>query len=243
MSYEPLTLTAALLAGLLGSAHCLGMCGGISGALGMGTARRGRLEAVGYALTYNLGRISSYALAGAIAGGFGLWLGNALNFSAWSGLLRLASGLLLVAIGLQLAVNWRGLRHIEALGSRLWRRLAPLSRRLLPVRNPLQAYAAGLIWGWMPCGLVYTMLIAAAVSGGVVQGAAVLGAFGLGTLPALVAAGAAAQALRRWTAHRGLRRIAGTTVLLFGLWTMAAPQLIHSSHAAGDPDCTAPASH
>src|SRR5690625_135977 len=108
MIHGELSLIAALLAGFLGSTHCLGMCGGIAGALSMGTpaARRGPVQGLFYALLFNSGRVFSYALAGLIAGGFGLALGNALNFSAWSGLLRVFTGLIVMAIGLQLAFDW-----------------------------------------------------------------------------------------------------------------------------------------
>jgi len=241
-----LTLLAALLAGLFGSVHCLGMCGGIVGALSMGTpaARRSPVHGVLYSLLFNLGRIGSYAVAGLVAGGFGMWLGNVLNFSAWTGLLRILTGLIMVAIGLQLAINWRGLRHIEAVGAGVWRRLTPLTRRLLPVRSPGAALALGSLWGWLPCGLVYTMLLAAAVSGSPIQGGLVMAVFGAGTLPALVGAGAAASQLSHLTRRPALRRAGGALLLAFGAWTIAGPMLMHGhghSHAAlTDDDCTTP---
>ncbi|KAB7628194.1 sulfite exporter TauE/SafE family protein [Alkalilimnicola sp. S0819] len=224
MHSDPLTsLTAALLVGLLGSGHCLGMCGGIASALGMSAQRPSRLAGLGLNLLYNLGRISSYAIAGALVGALGGWLGTLLNLPAWSIALRLMTGLVLIAIGLQLATAWRGLRHMEVAGARLWRLLSPLARRLLPVRHPLQAWAAGMVWGWLPCGLVYSMLLTAAVSGGPAQGAGVMFAFGAGTLPAMVLVGSAAHSLRRWSNHRGLRRGAGVLIVFFGLWTLATP--------------------
>lgn len=235
-----LTLIAALIAGLMGSVHCLGMCGGIAGALSMGTpaARDSPVRGLGYGLLFNGGRVASYGLAGLVAGGFGLWLGNTLNFSGWSALLRVATGLIMVAIGLQLAINWRGLRHIERVGAGLWRRLAPLTRRLLPVRSASSALALGLLWGWLPCGLVYTMLLAAAVSGSPAQGGLVMLAFGLGTAPALLVTGATAGQLGRLSARPAMRRLGGVMVLGFGLWTLAAPSLLHF-HPGGAADCSA----
>ncbi|MBA1146870.1 sulfite exporter TauE/SafE family protein, partial [Ectothiorhodospiraceae bacterium WFHF3C12] len=133
-----LTLLAALVAGLLGSTHCLGMCGGIAGALAMGIPeeRRTPMRLAGYLGLYNTGRVMSYAVAGAIAGGVGLWLGSMMEVAAWSTALRWATGLLMIAIGLQVALRWRGLRWLEALGGRFWQQLAPLARRLMPVRSP-----------------------------------------------------------------------------------------------------------
>lgn len=225
-----MTLIAALLAGLLGSTHCLAMCGGIAGALGMGLPeeRRTAPRLLAYLLLYNTGRITSYAVAGAIAGGIGLWLGSMMEVAAWSHVLRWATGLLMVAIGMQLAFRWRGLRHLEALGGRLWQKLAPLARRMMPVRDPGTALAVGALWGWLPCGLVYSVLVVAAVSGGPASGAALMAAFGLGTLPAMVATGALAGRLRRYTGDRRLRGAAGVLVIVFGAWTLFGPDVMHA---------------
>ncbi len=229
MIYQELTVVAALLAGLLGSTHCLGMCGGIAGALGMSTGPRSPVSGMLYALLFNFGRIGSYALAGLIAGGIGLGLANLLNYTVLAPALRVATGLIMAAIGLQLAFNWRGLRRIEQVGARLWKRLAPLTGRLLPVKNPPQALALGLLWGWLPCGLVYTMLLAAATSGSPLQGAAVMAGFGAGTLPALTLAGAAAGRFRGLAQRPALRRVAGVVLLGFGVWTIFAPTLLHGA--------------
>lgn len=225
MTGGELTLVAALVAGLLGSTHCLAMCGGIAGALAMGIPETKRTPArmAGYLGLYNLGRVSSYAVAGAIAGGIGLWLGSMMEVAAWSRVLRWATGLLMIAIGAQLALRWRGLRHLEALGGRFWRRIAPLARRLMPVRSPATALALGALWGWLPCGLVYSVLVVAAVSGGPVEGASLMAAFGVGTMPALLATGALAGRLRRYTGDPRLRGAAGAVVIVFGLWTLFGP--------------------
>src|SRR5699024_9628009 len=148
---------AALIAGLFSSAHCFGMCGGIAAALGSGNpaARHSPVRGLGYQLLFNGGRILSYAIAGTIAGGASFLLSSLIDIPAWTVFLRVATGLVMVAIGLQLAINWRGLRHIEILGGKLWRRLSPLLGSLLPVRTPGAALGVGMLWGWLPCGLVY----------------------------------------------------------------------------------------
>lgn len=228
MSAE-LTLAAAFVLGLLGSTHCLAMCGGISASLGTGGHDQGRLLRVAL---YNIGRIGSYTAAGAIVGLLGFWIGQGLNLMGLGIGLRIALGVLMVGIGLQLVFNWDGLKRIEAAGAGFWRLLAPLARRLLPARTPMQALALGALWGWLPCGLVYTVLVAATVSATPVHGALVMLAFGLGTAPSMVLVGAAGSRLTRLMQRRGLRRLAGGAILGFGLWTLATPML-HLGHATG----------
>lgn len=225
-----LTLFAALIAGLLGSTHCLAMCGGIAGAMAMGIPEQRRTPGrlAGYLALYNVGRVTSYAVAGAIAGGIGLWLGSMMEVAAWSRALRWATGLLMIAIGLQVALRWQGLRWLEALGGRFWQRLAPLARRLMPVRDPGTALALGALWGWLPCGLVYSVLVVAAVSGGPGEGASLMAAFGVGTMPAMLATGAVAGRLRRYTGDPRLRGAAGALVVAFGLWTLFGPAVMHA---------------
>ena len=229
---EPVTLAAAVLAGLLGSGHCLAMCGGIAGAGALGVDRPTPLA--GRLLVYNLGRVASYAAAGAVAGGAGLWLGDALGADGWAGYLRAATGLVMMAVGLQIALGWRLLRPVEALGARFWRLLAPLGQRLLPARGLGATLALGLLWGWLPCGLVYAMLLAAAAAGGSLEGASVMAAFGAGTLPSMLATGAAAGQLARWARRPGLRAAAGMLVVGFGVWTLAGPPVLHGLMDHGD---------
>jgi uncharacterized protein len=235
-----LTLLAALTLGLLGSSHCIAMCGGISAMLASGGRSAGRLQR---AASYNFGRLASYALAGALVGLFGGWVGQGLDLLGFGIGLRVALGMTMIAIGAHLAFNWGGLRRLESLGAAFWRRLAPLARRLLPARTPLHAFGLGMLWGWLPCGLVYTALLAAAVSGGALQGALVMLAFGAGTLPALLAIGALGQRLAGWMQRQGLRRLAGASILAFGVWTLATPtmHLLGGGHSGGHaPDEAAP---
>ncbi|MCS4503181.1 hypothetical protein KBTX_03647 [wastewater metagenome] len=220
-----ITLIGALLAGLVGSTHCLGMCGGIASALGMGVApeRRTPWRLFGYALAYNAGRVTSYAVAGAIAGGVGLWLASLISLGAWTSGLRVAMGLVMAAIGVQVAFNWRLLAPLERSGMRVWARIAPLARGLMPVRSPGKALLLGGLWGWLPCGLVYGMLVAAALAGGAADGAAVMVAFGLGTMPAMVLTGTAAAVTGRLLARGRVRLALGMTILAMGVWTASVP--------------------
>jgi sulfite exporter TauE/SafE len=228
------TLLAAFVAGLVGSSHCLGMCGGIAAALGMGTAGRdaGAGRALGRALLYNGGRIASYAVAGTLAGGIGFILGQALHAPAAILVMRVLTGAVLMAIGLQVAFNLRLLRPLETVGMHAWRRVAPLATRLMGNRSAGGTILLGALWGWMPCGLVYGMLVAAAATGGPGTGAALMAVFGLGTAPAMVATGALASRFQRLHRNPAFRRGAGLLVVALGAWTAFAPfgmQLLHGA--------------
>lgn len=201
------------LVGLLGGVHCVGMCGGIVGALALGGPSRWSLH-----LAYNGGRICSYALAGALAGAVGA-AGLTLA-GQWP--VRLAlygfANLMLLALGLYLAGATWLLTPLERLGGRLWRRLQPLTRRFLPARTIRQAFPLGLVWGWLPCGLVYSALVTALGTGSAGQGALAMLAFGLGTLPNLLLAGLMLARLQKWTRHPWVRIVAGMTVAAFGIF-------------------------
>lgn len=229
---EPLAWGAAFLIGFLGSSHCVGMCGGIVGALGLSTAperRRDGRPDLALLAGYNSGRILSYVTAGALAGGLGAAL-------AWAHLetpLRIVAALLLIALGLYLSGAWKILARLEAAGQGLWNRLQPLARPLLPVRHLHQAVALGALWGWLPCGLVYSTLAWAAASASPAGGALIMLCFGLGTFPALLATGLFAGELGRFARNAGIRAGSGALVAGFGLWTLWGA-LIHPGHDPGD---------
>lgn len=213
MATEPMTVAAAFLAGLAGSAHCAAMCGGIAGAVGAGRS----------AALLTIGRVSGYMVAGAIAGAAGVTLATALGGQGVLPWLRVAFGAALVLVGLRTLTNWRGPRWLEDAGLALWRSMAPTAAGLARHPGTASTLALGFLWGWLPCGLVYAMLGAAIFAGSALEGVALMGAFGLGTAPAvggmLLAAGAGAAWLRgvMW------RRIAGGLLVGFGLWTAALP--------------------
>ncbi len=231
-----IALLPVFLIGLLGSVHCVGMCGGIVGALSsvsvLAPPRRFPVAVVAAtpmfvladvvdagvrALAYNTGRIGSYAIAGAIAGGAA---GGAATLSGLSALqaggYRLAN-LMLVALGLYLAGAWHGLARLECVGQLLWRRLQPLTKRIMPLDRWWKVLALGGLWGWLPCGMVYGVLVTAMLSGSAASGAAVMVAFGLGTLPMLLTMGLLGQQMRAWSRRRAVRLAGGLVVLVFGL--------------------------
>lgn len=228
---DSLSLTSALLVGLMGSSHCLGMCGGISSALGMAGGRRAAL----FALAYNLGRILCYAALGAVVGGGVAALGGVLSqwlptLGPW---LRTLAGLLLIAMGLYVSGWWMGLTRVERLGSLLWRPLQPLAQRLLPPRNVAGALLLGAVWGLLPCGLVYSSLAWAASSGDALHSAALMAAFGAGTLPAMLLTTLGGEQLQRRLQRPAVRRVAGILLIAFGIISAALPWLPgHAGHGA-----------
>lgn len=213
-------LAAMLAAGIASGVHCVGMCGGFVAAFaGRRVIPIRPAEVPAHPqwlrqLAFNAGRISSYAAAGAAAGALGGAALASLALPAQSAL-TIAANLMLIAVGLHLAGAGRLLAGLEGLGAPLWRRLQPLAAQLLPGNNLPRAYAAGLVWGWLPCAMVYAALAAAAFSGNAAYGAAAMAAFGLGTLPFLLAAGWLAARLRAW------RVAAGGLVLGFGVYGLA----------------------
>lgn len=209
----PPLASAAFAAGLLGGVHCAGMCGGIVGTL----ALEARGPAVARQLAFNGGRVAAYAVAGAAAGtvgvvaqGGGAWL------TAQMGLFLVAN-VVMVLLGLYVAGWGRAVLRVEAAGRPLWRRIEPVARRLLPIDTTAKALGAGMAWGWIPCGLVYSMLVLAAASGGPAEGALVMAAFGLGTLPNLLFAGFAVQRVLVLRRLPWLRRTAGVAIVALGI--------------------------
>jgi uncharacterized protein len=224
-----LAALTAFLAGLLGSTHCLVMCGGIATALGA-SARRSAWQP----LLYQLGRLTSYAAAGAVAGGLGAAAGFAFAVSRWSEWLRLATAVVVVVIGLDISFGARArtawLRAPERWGARLWRRIAPAAGRWVPTSPAARALTLGMLWGWLPCGLVYSVLIAAAVAGSAARGSATMLAFGIGTLPAM--AGLSYFGGRLPGRDSAWARLLGSCLVACGLWTATVPLAVLSGSTA-----------
>ena len=212
-------LGSALILGLLGGGHCLGMCGGLMGALTLAIPPEQRGRRLRLLLAYNVGRILSYACAGLLLG----LAGWAVASSPAALALRVLAALLLIAMGLYLAGWWSGLTRIEALGRGLWRHIQPVASRLLPVSSLPRALLLGALWGWLPCGLVYSTLRWAASQGNAGYSAALMLAFGLGTWPVLLATGLAAERVSSLLRRRSVRMAGGLLVILFGLWTLPGP--------------------
>lgn len=194
--------------GLASGVHCAGMCGGIVTAFSI----RGQSPNSLRLLLFNAGRVSTYAFAGALAGSLGWYA------SAGQTALFVLANVVLVFVGLHLAGARSPMRLLENMGAPLWRRIQPHAARFARSGN---AYAAGLLWGWLPCGLVYGALTAAAFAGSPAGGATAMLAFGIGTLPWLLAAGVAAARLRAWMGKKAVRLAVGGTVLGFGAWGLA----------------------
>ncbi|WP_447527832.1 sulfite exporter TauE/SafE family protein [Vreelandella sp. TE19] len=221
-------LAAALVFGLLGGAHCIGMCGGIMSALAFAVppSMRSPARMTGLLLGYNLGRVSSYMLAGALVAG----LGTLVSLAPAARLtLQVFAAVMLILMALYIANWWKGLLALEALGRRLWRHIEPVGRRLMPVVHLPQAFALGALWGWLPCGLVYSMLAWSMASASPAQGALLMGAFGLGTLPALLATGFAARTLAGLIRHPATRVVAALLIIGFALYQLWA-LLPHAGH-------------
>ena len=240
-----LTFAAAVLVGLLGSSHCIGMCGGIVAALNMGVgpevAARPRSLFV-YQLSYNIGRIGSYLCVGLVAGTLGATLVE-LGLSPVAG--RLFAAGFMIALGLYLANWWRGLGHLERAGAKLWRHIQPIGQKLFPIENPWQAFLLGILWGWLPCGLVYTAVAWSLTTGGAAEGALLMLGFGLGTLPSMLLAGNLFGRLKQGFQAPALRTTAGVLMILFGVysaWSGLAGGHGHAHHQAHQADSSPPAS-
>ncbi len=208
-----LSLWSAFLVAMLGGGHCIGMCGGLMLAVGMQLPQPKWL----YLLTYNFGRIFSYGLAGALVG----WLGStsaALEYLLpIQNILYLITSLMLIFLGLYLANLWHGLLLVEKLGSKLWRKIEPMGRKLIPMRHLGHAFLAGIIWGWLPCGLMYSVLIAALATASPQYGMAMMLMFGLGTLPVLLSVGFAGTQFKPLLQRERLRLLCGAMVAMFGV--------------------------
>ena len=258
-------LLPVFLVGLAGSVHCVGMCGGIVGAISASAGKAGATalprnvipirRAAGFAgdaaafgarpaalaramprvLAYNAGRIGSYMVAGAMAGGLA---GGAQSLAQLAGLqlgFYWLANLMLVALGLYLMNAWHGLTKLEQAGRVLWQRaqpwMAPAMKTLMPADRPHQAFALGALWGWLPCGMVYSVLLTAMLSGSALGGAVVMLAFGLGTLPMLTGLGLLGARLRNALRQRHVRIACGLLVLAFGLLGIARAAGVVGGHA------------
>jgi len=227
-----LGLWSAFVAGLAASGHCVSMCGGVAGALAMRQARASPGSKLAMGLAYNISRVASYALAGALVGVLGHLVLHSLDIGLLVVIFRVFAGLIMLAVAGRLLFNWRLLEPLEAAGSGLWRRVLPWAGRQGRSGGIGGAIGLGLAWGWLPCGMTYSMLMLAGMTGGAASGAAVMAAFGVGTLPSMVTATVAFERIATVLGRRGtLRNVAGLLLVAFGLWT--AGDAIYMSLAGG----------
>ena len=228
---QEFTYITAFTIGLMGGVHCVGMCGGIVGALSFASSqpdlRSGgqnkkpvNVLLIRLLVAYNAGRLFSYALAGGLMGALG-WL-----LTIWSDiqliqlLLQFFAGLFMLFMGLYISGWWMGLSKLEKMGGIVWQKIQPMAKKILPVKTPSHAFFLGLLWGWLPCGLVYSVLVWSISAGDFQQGALLMLSFGLGTLPNLLAMGVFANQLKQFVQKQAVRNFAGGLVMLFALWSL-----------------------
>ncbi|MEH6451777.1 MAG: sulfite exporter TauE/SafE family protein [Psychromonas sp.] len=211
---------AALLIGLLGAGHCLGMCSGIASALTFSIkAKQSKAVSFFSLLFYNLGRISSYSLAGAIfaasSGALVIWFGGkeALIY------LRIIAAILMLLLALYISKIWRGLVVVEQAGQFIWKFIKPLAQKFIPLKHPVFAFPLGFFWGWLPCGLVYSTLSWAASSGSASNGMMIMLGFGLGTMPAMLTVGTFSNYLKRILNQHWFRYGSGLLLATFAVHT------------------------
>lgn len=219
MTLSLAALGAIFMVGLLGGVHCAGMCGGIVTALSAGHA--GGKAPWSLQLAFNGGRITVYTVAGAIAGMAGSMAMFLNDFLPVQLAMYVVANVMLVGLGLYLFGVTRYIAAIERIGARVWRVIRPVAGRFLPANTLPRAFGLGLMWGWIPCGLVYSMLATALLAGDAAGGASVMLAFGLGTLPNLLMAGTLMRLLSASRNGRLARSIAGGLVVGLGVYGIA----------------------
>lgn len=211
---------AAFMIGIFSSLHCIGMCGSIIGALTFSLSpelRNNKTKLFSVVLNYNLGRILSYSLAGSLVGLVQIILSMPFAEGNAHRVLQVLSALIMTGAGLYIAGWFPRFAYIEKIGSRLWKYIEPFGRRMIPVKSRTQAFCFGMIWGWLPCGLIYAALALAATTGNIVQSALTMFSFGLGTLPAVMGVGIMTTLLSRLSRIQHFKHAIGLLFILFAL--------------------------
>lgn len=232
-------LITALVLGLVGSAHCIGMCGGIAASLGIKSHSSHKAGMLAKLFSYNLGRIISYAVLGALLA----WVTTRLqgHYSTLTIVFRTIAGLMLVAMGLYIAGWWLGLTKLEQCGHKVWKPIQRIVQPLTQNNSQVGTLVLGLSWGFLPCGLIYSTLIwCSSIAQTSLESALLMFTFGLGTLPAMILVGNAGQVMRHYMQNRSIRSILGILVILMGVWTLAVPlqHLGHHNHGGANTEQT-----
>ena len=209
----------AFMIGLAGAGHCMGMCGGIASLLSMGVTHN--KPSLTIPLFYNFGRLVSYALIGAVVGGAISGLSELSGLTQSLAWLRFVAAIFMILVALYIAKWWHGLLIVEKLGQHIWKFISPVGKRLLPLKHPFHAFPFGFIWGWLPCGLVYSALTWSAVSGGALNGGLIMLAFGLGTLPSMLAIGYGSRHFKNIQKSFIFRNISALLLIIYGVYTAA----------------------
>ena len=217
------TYITAFTVGLMGGVHCVGMCGGIVGALSFAIDQdknSSKNSLIRLLLSYNIGRLMSYSLAGGLMGTLGWMVSNWSDIKHIQILLQVIAAVFMLFMGLYISGLWMGLAKLEKAGAYVWLYIQPIAQKLLPVKTPTHAMALGLLWGWLPCGLVYSVLVWSVSAGNFQQGALLMLSFGLGTLPNLLAMGLFANQLKQFVQKQAVRYLAGGLVMVFAVWSL-----------------------
>ncbi|EAS64608.1 sulfite exporter TauE/SafE family protein [Photobacterium angustum] len=211
---------AAFLIGLMGAGHCIGMCGGVAAAITIGMPENTKNSKRWiYLLNYNLGRLVAYTVAGAVIGAMLASVATINGSNSPLIFMRFLAAIMMIILALYIGQWWFGLNKLERIGQVAWRYISPLATSFLPLKSPIKALPFGFLWGWLPCGLVYSTLTWASVSGSALNGAIVMLAFGLGTLPAMLAVGGFATQLKIWLKNLYFRRISALLLMAYGIQT------------------------
>ncbi len=211
---------AAFVMGLFSSLHCIGMCGSIIGTLTLSLKpeiRNNKATLLPYVFNYNFGRITSYTIAGLLIGSAQALFTIPFGLDQGHRVLQLLSALLMAAAGFYIAGWFPRYAYIEKLGSKLWKKIEPYGRGLIPVSSRLQAFLFGMVWGWLPCGLVYAALALAATSGDVLRSGITMLAFGLGTLPSVLGVGIMTDILTKLSRMERAKQAIGLLLVLIAL--------------------------
>lgn len=206
--------------GLFSSMHCIGMCGSIIGTLTLSLSpdiRNNKVLLLPYVLNYNLGRITSYTIAGGLVGIIGVLMIMPFGEIHGHRILQLLSALVMMSAGLYIAGWFPRFAYIEKMGVRFWKKIEPFGRKLIPVKTHTQAYLFGMVWGWLPCGLVYSALTLAATAGDVAKSALLMLAFGAGTLPAVMGVGIMTNILTRLSRTQRFKQLIGLFMIVLAL--------------------------
>jgi len=210
---------SAFVIGLLGSGHCIGMCGGITTMLTSAIApQQNSSKQFKLVSAYHLGRIFSYSLIGAIVGFTSSIAAKSMGVPL--GFLRIVAAIFLILLGLYLGQWLMWLTKIESFGKVLWRYLSPLSKRFIPINNAKQAMALGAVWGWLPCGLVYSTLTWSLASGNAISGALIMASFGLGTLPALLSLSLGTFGIKSLLTNVKFKKIKAFVIIMYGIYSL-----------------------
>lgn len=223
--FDPAVLVTAFLAGLLGSGHCFGMCGGLAAGLGSlpvsgETTAEAKPRAIS-AFLFNFGRIISYAVLGLISAWILASLGHTLNIPKWSMILRFVTALMIFLIGVQFLFNWQTLSGVERLGAKVWKLFLPIAVKASSLPGGTGRLLLGLCWGLLPCGLVYSVILTASAAGSPISGAAVMLAFGFGTLPSMLGMSLAAPALAALLNDKWTKKLMGAALIMLAVLSVS----------------------